>query len=119
VIEGRKYARESNQAKVALADVPGATASLRPHNLAIMNRLWLALLLAPLLLAGCARNYVMSLNNGARVTTRGKPKLEGGAYVYKDIRGEISRVPAGRVTEIAPASLAKDRSRKFKPPRGR
>ena len=89
------------------------------HNLAIMNRLWLALLLAPLLLAGCARNYVMSLNNGARITTRGKPKLEGGAYVYKDIRGDISRVPAGRVTETAPASLAKERQRKFKPPRGR
>lgn len=79
-----------------------------------MNRLWLALLIAPLLLAGCARNYVITLNNGARITTRGKPQLEGGAYVFKDIRGQDSRVPVGRVAEIAPASLSKDPQKNFK-----
>jgi hypothetical protein len=84
-----------------------------------MNRLWLALLLTPLLLAGCARSYVITLNNGARITTRGKPQLQGGAYVYKDIKGETSRVSVGRVTEIAPSSLSKDPQKNFKSPTGR
>lgn len=75
-----------------------------------MKRTWLALLLVPLLFAGCARNYVMTLNNGARITTRGKPKLQNGAFVYKDVQGVPSVMPMGRVAEIAPASMAKESS---------
>ena len=72
-----------------------------------MKRIWLALLLAPLLLAGCARHYIMTLNNGAQIATRGKPQLQNGAYVYRDAQGQPASVPTGRVREIAPASMVK------------
>lgn len=76
----------------------------------------LRLLLLPLLLAlplvsGCARTYVISLTNGSRIVCAGKPKLEGGHYVYKDVRGEKYTVLAGRVREIAPASMAESEFR--------
>jgi hypothetical protein len=66
----------------------------------------LLLLLALSLLSGCTRTYVMSLTNGGRIVSAGKPKLEGGHYVYKDVTGAKFIVPAGRVTEIAPASMS-------------
>ena len=75
-----------------------------------MKRIWPALLLAPLLLAGCAQHYVMTLNNGAHITTRGKPQLKEGAYVFKDIQGQEGKIPAGRVTEISPASMVKEKN---------
>ena len=63
-------------------------------------------LLALSLLCGCTRTYVISLTNGSRIVCAGKPKLEGGHYVYKDVRGEKFTVSAGRVTEVAPASMS-------------
>ena len=84
-----------------------------------MKRTWLVLLLAPLLLAGCAQRYVMTLNNGAHITTKGKPTLTGGVYVFKDLQGQEGRVPAGRVTEISPASMTKESKRTVKPKTGR
>jgi hypothetical protein len=82
-----------------------------------VKRICLILLVVPLLLTGCARHYVITLNSGKRVTSIGKPKLDGGAYVFKDVHGQTSVVPAGRVTEIAPASMSKQQEKKepFKP----
>lgn len=79
-----------------------------------MKRIWLILLIAPLLAAGCARHYVITKNNGYKITTRGKPKLEGSSYVYKDLQGEQVRIPSGSVAEIAPASMMEQKD-PFKP----
>ena len=60
------------------------------------------------LASGCARSYVLTLNNGSRIVSAGKPKLAGGHYIYQDVRGEKFSVPASRVREIAPTSMAQD-----------
>ena len=65
------------------------------------------LLLGAVLLTSCARHYVITLNTGARITTVGKPRLENGAYVFKDTKGQPDSVFAGSVREIAPASMSK------------
>jgi Bacterial protein of unknown function (DUF903) len=67
-----------------------------------------------LLLSGCARNYVITLNNGSRITATNKPKMVHGAYVFKDASGQDSYVPAGRVTEIGPASEEKEEKSQYK-----
>jgi hypothetical protein len=77
-----------------------------------------SLLLAVLglgLICGCSRQYVITLNNGARVTTNGKPKIEDNSYVFKDATGQKVQVPVGRVREIAPASMVKEDKTVFKP----
>ena len=79
-----------------------------------MKQLLLLALLGSSLLCGCSRQYVMTMNNGARITTNGKPKLDGQSYVFKDAKGQEVRVPAGRVREIAPASMVQDNAQ-FKP----
>jgi len=71
-----------------------------------VKRVFPVLLLLVVLVTGCARNYVITLNNGARMTAKGKPKLQNGSYVFKDATGQPARVSAGRVREIAPASMA-------------
>jgi len=71
------------------------------------------LLLVPLLLAGCARHYVVTLNNGSRISTMSKPRLENGNYVFKDAKGQPGSVFAGSVREIAPASMSKSENSKF------
>lgn len=71
------------------------------------------LLLACALLTGCARNYVITLNNGSHVSTVGKPKLEGSSYVGKDANGQPIVIPAGRVKEIAPASMSSSEKSPF------
>lgn len=64
------------------------------------------LLLAGLLvLSGCANHYVVTLNNGGQITSQGKPQLINGAYHFKDLSGKEQYVPAGRVHEVAPASM--------------
>ena len=71
-----------------------------------MNKFGFLLLISLTLLCGCARNYVVTLDNGRRLTTASKPKLKGGNYVYKDATGRQAMVPAARVREIAPQSMA-------------
>ena len=69
----------------------------------------LALLLGLLMIAGCARNYTITLNNGSQIGTTSKPKLKNGeAYYYKDMMGRESRVAAGSVAEISPTSMSKE-----------
>lgn len=69
----------------------------------------LVLTLGAVLLAGCARSYTLTLNSGNRITTRGKPKLENGFYVYKDATGQTGAVPVGRVREVSPTSMTSSR----------
>ena len=73
------------------------------------------LLLGTVLLSGCARRYVITQNNGATISTRSKPKLKNGSYVYRDFEGRTTSIPAGSVRQIAPASMAKDDSQQFNP----
>ncbi len=84
------------------------------------RRIGLALgLIMALGATGCARNYVMTLSNGSRTMSRGKPKLEQGVYKFKDVAGQEHMVSAGRVREIAPASMAKKESTRFNPSTGK
>jgi len=64
------------------------------------------LCLIVVMLCGCARHYVLTLNNGSRISTTSKPHLKNGNWVYKDAEGRDASTPAGRVTEVAPASMA-------------
>ena len=73
----------------------------------------LLLAIAFLLTAGCASSYVLKMQNGTRITTQNKPKLEHGYYVFKDVQGRPSRVPAGRVRQIEPSSLAEEEKSQF------
>lgn len=73
----------------------------------------LVLLLLVGLFTGCARSYVITLNNGSRITTQGKPKLSGSTYVYKDASGKPAQVSTLRVREIAPASMATEEGSQF------
>ncbi len=66
----------------------------------------LPLLLALALLSGCARSYVITLSNGGRIVSAGKPRLKNGIYTYEDVRGEKFTVSELRVREIAPASMS-------------
>ncbi len=67
------------------------------------------------LLSGCARHYVIKLNNGLQVITANKPKLKGGIYYYKDASGQIASISQSRVGEIEPASRAKKEKPPFMP----
>jgi hypothetical protein len=86
-----------------------------------MTKPLFATLAGLLLLTGCAHGYVLTMSNGDRVHTGSKPKLVNGFYYYKDASGRPAPpVFAGRVTEIAPASMASDTSKpqfKAAPPR--
>ena len=70
------------------------------------------------LLCGCSTQYVVKLTNGGEFTTPSKPKLKGSAYYFKDAHGNQQSIPAGRVTEIEPASMAREEAQEhqFKAP---
>ena len=73
-----------------------------------------ALLLLALCLGGCAHPYVLKMQNGTRVTSKSKPKLDHGYYVFKDYKGQDMRIPQGRVRELEPASMAEQENDRFK-----
>lgn len=79
-----------------------------------MNRALLPVLIGLIALTGCAHHYVIRLDNGTEITTASKPKLSEGAYSFKDAKGQEQFVAAGRVREVAPASVAA-RENKAKP----
>jgi hypothetical protein len=93
----------------------GVQASCRQPTAMTMKPLLPLTLFAALLLTGCARHYTLTLNSGNQITALGKPRLENGCYVFKDAKGRVSSVPAGRVKEISPASMVKDDHAIFKP----
>jgi len=80
------------------------------------NKMAGCLLLGLIALSGCSHRYVMTLNNGTRITTANKPQLKGSTYYFKDRSGRTNSEPAGRVREIAPASMVSDENTKFKAP---
>lgn len=72
-----------------------------------MKKLSLLAVAGLLLLSGCASHYVIILNNGERIMTKGKPKLVKNYFVYKDASGHYADpIPSGRVQEVSPASMA-------------
>ena len=82
----------------------------------VMKRAFFSLALGLMVGSGCANSYVIKLNNGLRLTSATKPKLKNGHYVYTDASGKTASVPAGRVREIEPASMANEEEKKlFKP----
>ena len=72
------------------------------------------LLLVLVTLSGCTRSYVLRLNNGRQIVTSSKPKLKGANYYYKDAKGQVLTVPQARVTEVMPASMAREEKPRFK-----
>ena len=66
----------------------------------------LPLLIGLMALTGCAHHYVMRLDNGTDIVSASKPQLKDGSYSFKDAKGEEHFVPACRVREVAPASVA-------------
>jgi hypothetical protein len=84
-----------------------------------MKRLFLLLPFCAIALCGCAHQYVVTLNNGTKITAASKPKLQKGMYIYKDARGQPVYLPAGRVREISPASMDKDEKNAFRATPGR
>jgi hypothetical protein len=76
-----------------------------------MSKASWSLLLSLIVLTGCARHYVLRLNNGSEIVTASKPRLKEGNYYYKDAKGEQHVLAAGRVREMAPASMAKRESK--------
>lgn len=65
--------------------------------------LWLSLGLA-----GCARNYTIVTNGGQMISARGKPHYDraNAVFVYTDPNGRQRVIPAGSVSQVAPASEA-------------
>jgi hypothetical protein len=84
-----------------------------------MKKLVPVLAICCLALCGCASHYVMTLSNGSQIDTRGKPRLKGAFYVYKDALGREGYVSSSRVREIAPASMVERDKELFKPTSGK
>ena len=80
-----------------------------------MSRIAFLSLILLTALCGCAHNYVITLNNGRRITTASKPRLDGGKYTFKDGLGRPASVSTGQVREIAPASMMKEEKPMFNP----
>src|SRR3974390_2990782 len=98
-----------------IAPRPASSGQVSPRfPFAALASLALTGFLALAFLAGCAHNYVITLNTGVRVNTTSKPRLVEGKYYFTDANGREIALPAGRVREIAPASMAKDET--YTPP---
>ena len=82
----------------------------------LMKKSAWVLLIAIVLLTGCAHSYVITLTNGSQIYTDSKPHLDRNSYYYKDIKGRDCYIPAGRVREIAPASMVKEEKPLFGAP---
>lgn len=65
--------------------------------------------------SGCTRQYVIKFSNGSRIVAASKPRLKDGNYYFKDGSGRETSVPAGRVQEIAPASMMEQEKPLFNP----
>jgi len=74
-----------------------------------MKEILSAILLA-VLFTGCASRYTLTLNNGNRITATNKPKLQNGSYIFKDAKGQLTSIPAGRVREVSPANMTSART---------
>jgi hypothetical protein len=80
-----------------------------------MNKTAFIFLAGLLLLSGCAQTYVITTSSGEHISTKGKPHLVNGFYVYKDPFGQPGKVQAIVVREVAPTSMVTDETAGFKP----
>lgn len=71
-------------------------------------------ILSTLALTGCSRHYAMTMNNGTRIVTASKPRLQGGSYYFKNADGQEISIPQGRVRKIAPANSSSMDDNPFK-----
>ena len=85
------------------------------HTRIDMKKLLPLCLTVLLLGAGCATHYTITLDNGAQIATKSKPKLQNGVYRYKDIQGNQTAIPSGRDVEIAPSSKLKQQKGPISP----
>jgi hypothetical protein len=81
----------------------------------IMRKTFLAVLLVSLFVAGCSNHYQITLNNGNRITTLGKPKFENGYYRFQDINGQTNWISTTRVRQIEPQPRGYSEDNAFKP----
>ena len=72
------------------------------------------LLFSVLVLSGCSRHYVITMNNGTQLVASSKPRLQGGTYYFQDASGKEQTVPQGRVRQVSPGSSAKVEANPFK-----
>ena len=72
------------------------------------------LLFLVLVLSGCTRHYVLTMNNGTQLVAASKPRLQGGTYYFKDATGNEQTVPQGRVRQVSPGTSAKVEANPFK-----
>jgi hypothetical protein len=82
-----------------------------------MKKIFPAALVVLLILTGCAHGYIITMSNGERIHTTGKPRLENGFYYFTDATGHDSRpVFSGSVREVAPVGMeSPDPASAFKP----
>jgi len=68
-----------------------------------MKRLILLALLVAVC-GGCRSTYVITLNNGSQITSKGKPKYDSdkGTVFYTDAAGQPQKLSITRVREIRP-----------------
>ncbi len=81
----------------------------------MLKRLLLVSFIGSMALTGCVRRYAVTMNNGLLIYTTSKPKLVHGNYVFKDGSGKEISVSQGQVTQIQPASMAKESNSQFLP----
>jgi len=67
-----------------------------------MKKIFLFVLLLGMATVGCHTRYLMTLSNGNRITSVGKPKYENGKYRYIDINGQTNYVSASSVQTLEP-----------------
>jgi hypothetical protein len=79
-----------------------------------MTKLFLPAIAGLLLLAGCAQHYVIVQTDFTRISTDSKPKYKDGYYYFTDARGQQTRISAGKVREVSPASMVDEPNSQFK-----
>jgi hypothetical protein len=100
--------------------------SLKPHSVPAIGSferilscgLAIGLVAMAPLFTGCRTHYQVTLNNAAKFTSAGKPKLEQGFYVFEDaVSGEKVQIAKGKVVaiEALPAWGKSDKESKSSP----
>src|SRR2546426_3060899 len=66
-----------------------------------MKKIFLLVVTAVAMFAGCASPYKVTLTNGAVLTSQGKPKLNkaNDSYIFKDIQGRTNEIPSFRIRQ--------------------
>lgn len=72
-----------------------------------MKKILPLLLLGLLVCAGCASQYTLTLTNGDRITSRGKPRYDKdkNLYFFTDPQGRPAQISGFKVREVSPTSM--------------